>query len=275
VSERSKDVLVPNLTSEKLLTYDLNYQFNYPFIRGRVGGFRTHVQDAVEKYGYYDDAYRTFINHLLSDVNKIYQGVELGLSVPLNSMFSVSAAGTLADYHYTSNAVGTKSYENGAENDIKETVLTKGLKINAGPQLAANVTLDFFHNLWFADITLNYFDNNYLDFAPNRFTEGNQATLKTYPDLYEKLGKQEKLKGGFLLDASVGKLIYLKQRRSLNLNQSMSNILNNTELITGGYQQARIPMSSGAVNTKGSDWFLNKYYYAWGFNLFFHVGYKF
>lgn len=65
---------MPNLTSEKLLTYDLNYQFNYPFIRGRVGGFRTHVQDAVEKYGYYDDAYRTFINHLLSDVNKIYQG---------------------------------------------------------------------------------------------------------------------------------------------------------------------------------------------------------
>lgn len=275
VSERIKDVLVPNLTSEKLLTYDLNYQFNYSFIRGRIGGFRTHVQDAVEKYGYYDDAYRTFINHLLSDVNKVYQGVELGLSVPLNSMFSLSAAGTLADYRYTSNAMGTKSYENGAENDVKETVLTKDLKINAGPQLAANITLDFFHNLWFADVTLNYFDNNYLDFAPNRFTEANQATLKTYPELYEKLGKQEKLKGGFLVDASVGKLIYLKNRRSLNFNLSMSNILNNTELITGGYQQARIPISSGAVNPKGSDWFLNKYYYAWGFNLFFHVGYKF
>jgi len=55
----------------------------------------------------------------------------------------------------------------------------------------------------------------------------------------------------------------------------VSNVLNNTGMITGGYQQARIPMSSGAINPKGADWFPNKYYYAWGLNLFFHVGYKF
>lgn len=275
VSERIKDVLVKNLTSEKILTYDLSYMFNYKAIRGRLTGFRTHVNDAVEKLGYYDDSYRTFINHLLSGVNKIYQGVELGVSVPINSMFTISSAGTYADYRYTSDATGIKSYENGAEDDVTETVLTKGLHINSGPQLAANVTLDFFYDMWFADITLNYYDNNYLDFAPNRFTESNQQTLKTYPDLYGKLGKQEKLQGGFMLDASVGKLIYLKNRKSLNFNLSMSNILNNTNMITGGYQQARMPISSGAITTKGADWFPNKYYYAWGFNMFFHVGYKF
>ncbi len=275
VSERIKDVLVKNLTGEKILTYDLSYSFNYKVIRGRVSGFRTHVNDAVEKLGYYDDEYRTFINHLLSGVNKIYQGVEVGLSIPINSMFTVSTAGTYADYRYTDNATGIKSYENGAVNDISEKVLINGLRISAGPQLAANITLDFFYERWFADITLNYYDNNYLDFAPNRFTESNQQTLKTYPDLYEKLGKQEKLQGGFMLDASVGKLIYLKNRNSLNFNLSVSNVLNNTNMITGGYQQARIPMSSGAINPKGADWFPNKYYYAWGLNLFFHVGYKF
>ncbi len=275
VSERIKDVLSKNLSSEKILSYDLTYSFNYKVIRGRLSGFRTHVNDAVKKLGYFDDEYRTFINHLLSGVNKIYQGVELGVSVPINSMFSVSAAGTYADYHYTSNATGIKSYENGAVDDITETVLTKGLRINSGPQMAANFTIDFFSNLWFADVTLNYYDNNYLDFAPNRFTENNQQVLKNYPDLYEKLGKQEKLQAGFMLDASIGKLIYLKNRKSLNFNLSMSNILNNTNMVTGGYQQARMPMSSGAINPKGADWFANKYYYAWGFNMFFHVGYKF
>jgi len=78
-----------------------------------------------------------------------------------------------------------------------------------------------------------------------------------------------------MLDASVGKLIYLKNRSSLNFNLSMSNVLNNTNMITGGYQQARMPISSGAINPKAIDWFTNKYYYAWGFNMFFHVGYKF
>jgi len=268
-------VLVKNLTSEKILAYDLSYSFNYRVIRGRLSGFRTHVNDAVEKLGYYDDEYRTFINHLLSGVNKIYQGVELGLSVPVNSMFTLSAAGTYADYHYTADATGIKSYENGAVDDITEKVSINGLRISSGPQLAANITLDFFYKLWFADITLNYYDNNYLDFAPNRFTESNQQILKAYPDLYEKLGKQEKLQGGFMLDASVGKLIYLKNRNSLNFNLSVSNVLNNTGMITGGYQQARIPMSSGAINPKGADWFPNKYYYAWGLNLFSMLGINF
>jgi len=275
VSERIKDVLVSNLTSEKILSYDLTYSFNYKVIRGRVTGFRTHINDAVEKLGYYDDAYKTFINHLLSGVNKIHQGVEVGISVPINAMFTLSSAGTYADYHYTSNATGIKSYENGAVDDITETVLTNGLKVSSGPQLAANVTLDFFYKMWFADVTLNYYDNNYLDFAPNRFTESNQLALQADQELYEKLGKQEKLQGGFMLDASVGKLIYFKNRNSLNFNLSVGNLLNNTEMITGGYQQARIPISSGAINPKGADWFLNKYYYAWGLNLFFHVGYKF
>ena len=275
VSERIKDVLVKNLTSEKILTYDLTYSFNYKIVRGRVSGFRTHINDAVEKLGYYDDAYKTFINHLLSGVNKLYQGVEVGLSFPINGMFTFSTAGTYADYRYTNDATGIKSYENGAVNDITETVFTKDLKISNGPQLAANMTLDFFYKMWFADLTLNYYDNKYLDFAPNRFTESNQQSLKAFPELYEKLGKQEKLKGGFMLDASVGKLIYLKNRNSLNFNLSVSNVLNNTSMVTGGYQQARIPMSSGAINPKGADWFLNKYYYAWGINLFFHVGYKF
>ncbi len=279
VSERIKDVLVKNLTTEKILSYDLSYTFNYKAVRGRLSGFRTHVNDAVEKLGYYDDSYRTFINHLLSGVNKIYQGVELGVSVPINSMFTVSTAGTYADYRYLNDATGIKSYENGAVDDITEKVLTKDLKINAGPQLAANITLDFFHNLWFADVTLNYFDNNYLDFAPNRFTESNQQMLQAAPAMYEKLGKQEKLPAGFILDASVGKLIYLKNRKSLNFNLSVSNILNNTQMITGGYQQARMPLYNDLgtykLNTKGADWFPNKYYYAWGINLFFHVGYKF
>jgi hypothetical protein len=257
VSERIKDVLVKNLTSEKILAYDLNYLFNYKQIRGRLSGFRTHVNGTNEKLGYYDDEYKTFINHLLSGVDKIYQGIELGVSVPVNTMFTLSGAGTFANYQYTSDAIGIKSYENGAVDDVTEKVLTKGLYINNGPQLAANITLDFFYNLWFADVTLNYFDNNYLDFAPNRFTVSNQQNLKTYPELYEKLGKQEKLQGGFMLDASIGKLIYLKNRKSLNFNLSLSNILNNTDMITGGYQQARIPMSSGAINPKGADWFLS------------------
>lgn len=278
VSERIKDTRIPYLQSRKILSYDLNYSFLFPVIRGRISGFRTHILGSSEKLGYYDDALRTFINHMLMKSNKIYQGVELGLSVKLNSSFSISSAATFADYHYTNNAVGVKSYENGFQDDIQETVLTKGLKINTGPQLAANITLDYFHpKMWFADVTLNYFDNNYLDFAPNRFTESNMQLYEADNSGEAKrvLGTQEKLKGGFMLDASLGKVIYLPNRRSMNINLSLSNILNNTNMITGGFQQGRMPLVDGRVDVANLERFPNKYYYAWGFNMFLNIGFRF
>lgn len=308
VSERIKDTRVPSLDSRKVLSYDLNYSATYSVVRGRVSLFQTHILGGTESTGYYDDEQRTFVNFMLSDVNKRYRGVEAGVTVKLNRSFSISAAGTYADYRYTNNSLGTMSFENGAKADMTDSVYTKDLKINTGPQTAFNITLDYFHpKMWFADITLNYFDNNYLDFAPSRFSAASKLdyanakaeiqqkfTLNQISEIQkdkllsqvDALGTQEKLKGGFVLDASIGKLFYLKNKRSLNFNLSLSNILNNTKMITGGFQQGRIPIrvderTKGAVaqeyviDVDALNKFPNKYYYAWGFNLFFNVGYKF
>jgi len=238
--------------------------------------FQTRIDNGTESAGYYDDQARTFVNYVLSKTNKIYSGFELGVTGKINRSFSISATQTFSDFHYRNDAVGTKSYENGSKQDETETVRTKGLKISTGPQMAFNVTLDYFHpKMWFADVTLNYFDNNYLDFSPNRFSQSNVALYVT-DEIKQSLGTQEKLKGGFMLDASLGKLIYLKNKKSLNFNLSLSNILNNTKMITGGYQQGRLPLNdAGGIDTSGLNRFPNKYYYAWGFNLFFNIGYKF
>lgn len=276
VSVRIKDTAVP-MQNENVASVDLNYQFTFQTVRGRISGFYTSQTGTSDLYGYYDDEKQTFVNFMLSNVSKQYKGIEAGLSIKLNPSFTVSMAGTIADYSYTKDAVGYKSYENGAYPDAMDSVMLKSnnLKIAAGPQTAANITLSYFHpKMWFVDVTLNYFDNNYLDFAPNRFTKNNLA-LYTTDEIKAALGTQEKLNGGFLLDASIGKLVYLKNKKSINFNLSASNILNNTNLITGGYQQARIPLNNSAVDVNALNRFPNKYYYAWGFNLFFNVGYKF
>lgn len=275
VSQRIKASIVPNLQSRKIYSYDLNYSFLFNDVRGRISAYQTHVLNGTENLGYYDDELRTFVNHLLTKSDRIFRGLEVAAFAKINNNFSISATQTFADYRYTNNAIGIKSVENGSVPEITETILTKDLMVNAGPQLAFNVTLDYFHpKMWFADVTLNYFDKNFLDFAPNRFTENNMAKYTT-PEAMAALGTQEKLKGGFMLDASVGKVIYLKNRRSININLSFSNILNNRKMITGGYQQARLPLIDGQVDMNNLNKFPNKYYYAWGFNTFFNLGYRF
>lgn len=274
VSIRVKDTAVP-MQDEEVISGDINYAFVYPRLRGRISLFQTQTNNSSELYGYYDDENQTFVNFMLSEMKKEYKGIEMGISYKINSSFTVSSAATFADYRHTSNAIGVKSPENGSFADVMDTVMINGLRLASGPQMAANLTLDYFHpKMWFVDITLNYFDNNFLDFAPNRFLKSNMA-LYTTDAMKAAFATQEKLKSGFMLDASVGKVVYLKNRNSINFNLSASNILNNQSMISGGFQQARLPLDDKKIDPSGLNRFPNRYYYAWGFNLFFNVGIRF
>lgn len=332
VSQRIHDRTIDGLQSSKTLSYDLTYEFNYGIVRGRVTGFRTHFVNGTELNGYYDDGYRTFVNQAMTGINTIHQGGEAALAVKLGTYFTLSGAASIMDAHYTSDAYSVTSAENGMSlasdinnnpiYELRDSVLTKGLKVANGPQLATSLKLSFFHpKMWFADITVSYFDWNYLDFSPSRRMQGLftgvradgspvNGTYRLETDaegntLYDKnghpvvayphsvLSNQESLVANewynrFLVDLSVGKLIYLPKRQSLSINLSVSNLLNNTHMKTGGYQQGRIPVSSvqgegfngsnkiQKVEIANNVWkFPAKYYYAWGANFFLNLTYKF
>ena len=273
ISPRIKDTFVKGLIPEEVISADISYQFNYRSIKGRITAFNTLINNGVDLSSYYDESNRTFVNHSLTGIDKSYKGIELGVSVKLNSSFTLSLAGTVAEYIYTDTITGILSPENGAFADVEDKIMFKGLKLATGPQTAGSIALDYFHpKMWFVGVTLNYFDNNYIDVAPLRFTQ-KYIALYSNDFLKESLASQEKLKGGFMLDFSIGKVLYLKNRRSLNFNVSANNLLN-SKLITGGFQQARIPYDDNAV-TGNVYKFPSKYYYALGANYFATVSYKF
>ena len=304
VSIRVMDRQIPNLKVEKILSYDVNYEFNYRRIRGRISAFQTNFKDCSENNGYYDDTYQTFINQTLTGIEKRYRGIEAAATLKLTSMFSLTAAGSYGEYQYTSNAISILSSENGSLeqevgaaniNTLNERVYIKGLYTNQGPQLAASLALNFTGpKMWFAEIKGSYFDNSYIDFNPNRYTKTaferyntsikSIATNSNYTNAEKQrlmngvsaLSDQEKFDPGFMVDVSFGKILYFNNRaQSLNINVSANNILNNTEMKTGGYQQARLPLKDGNIDVNGLGKFPNKYYYAQGFNFFINLGYRF
>ncbi len=313
--------------SQKSVGYDLTYEFNYPLVRGRVTAYQTHFWNASELNGYYDDESRTFVNQAMTGINRVHRGVEAAAAIKCGTYFTLTPMLAIGDYRYTSNAYAVTSAENGmalAEDangsifELRDSVMIKGLKVASGPQLNASVKLSFFHpDMWFADLTISYFDWSYLDYAPARRmmglytgtradgttvngsyksagaiktdSEGNEV-LDRYglPELvypYSLLANQESLVSDnvfnrFMVDASVGKLIYLPDRQSLSINLSVSNLTNNTGMKTGGYQQSRLPRQTkqgteDSVITPNAWKFPAKYYYAWGVNFFLSLTYKF
>jgi len=86
---------------------------------------------------------------------------------------------------------------------------------------------------------------------------------------------QEKFKGGFMLDASVGKYIRLRNGRTMSINLNVQNLTNNTNLRTGGYEQNRSDTYSTGVERAYVFSKNSKYYYANPINLFFNINYRF
>ena len=363
ISQRVHDRVVDNIythdnaksladfyaASEKVASADLTYEFNYPIVRGRVTGFFTQSWNGTELNGYYDDEARTFVNQALTGIDKRYLGIEAALAVKLGTYFTLTGAASVGDYRYTSDANSVTSAENGMPMtqdqgtmdlvfETRDKVLLKGLKLSSGPQVNASLKLSFFHSkMWFADVTVNYHDWNYLSVAPSRRMQGlytgrrtdgtavngwfgdtyanaiettdgldlrvdvdangnavyenavldaNGVPVLKYP--FNLMTMQESLAATnplnrFTVDASVGKLIYLKNRQSVSINLSVTNLTNNTHFKTGGYQQARLPRAvrQGQLDYHNSSitanaWkYPSKYYYAWGINFFLTVTYKF
>lgn len=87
-------------------------------------------------------------------------------------------------------------------------------------------------------------------------------------------------KGGFMLDLSIGKSIWLK-KGSLSINLSLTNVLNNTKLCTGGYEQGRMNFSVNSETGEVGSARLYKFdkspkkYYAYGINGMLNIAYKF
>ena len=318
--------------SQKIAGGDLTYSFNYPIVRGRVTAFYTRFWNGTELNGYYDDEARTFVNQSLTGINRRHCGVEAAAAVKLGTYFTLTGVLSVGDYRYTSNALAITSAENGmalAENaqgpiyELRDSVLLKGLRVATGPQVNSSLKLSFFHpDMWFADITVNYFDWSYLDYAPARRMKGlftgtradgsavngwygdaytnaiekdetgnivyHQYGIPTLKYPYNQLSNQEMLTASnplhrFLVDVSVGKLIYLKDRQSISINLTVNNLLNNTHFKTGGYQQARLPRQTrqgvddreNSVISPNAWKFPAKYYYAWGTNFYLNIQYKF
>jgi hypothetical protein len=83
-----------------------------------------------------------------------------------------------------------------------------------------------------------------------------------------EIADQQKLKDAFVLNASIGKLVYINRKVSMNFNLSATNLLNNRNIMTYGYQQGR-------MKDYNIEQFPNKYSYAQGIKIFLNVGVRF
>jgi len=277
ISPRVKNTVVEGVESERDLAVDLSYIWNYRRFRGSVTGFYTDMDNAIERSGFYDEQYQTYANYVLQGVRRVYKGIEVGMAFKITPSLTATFAGTYARFQYKSNPRGTRSFENGLYADTTQTVYLKNYYLGSTPQYAANIGLDYAApKNWYFNVNGTFQGDAYVNLAPayHEAMPGLWDFAGDDPGLLqakiEEMTQQDKVRNAFTLNASIGKVLYINRKVSLNFNLNVNNILNNRNVATYAYQQGR-------VDTKEYDYskYPNRLSYAQGIRIYFNVGVRF
>lgn len=206
ISPRTRNSLVPNLTTTKTASADINYQYSNNGYNVRVSGFWTSIMDQTDMMSFYDDAQNSFTNFAMSGIDQRHLGVELGFNIPFFvKNLSLQGALSCGEYIYTSTPRMTQTIDNSerivydnepvsywasspvfrkttvegvvtyldasgnATTDISDVVVEGRQKhyVPSTPQFAADLGFNYRTNsYWFFEVDAQYFANSYLDMNP-------------------------------------------------------------------------------------------------------------
>ena len=267
---------VKDLKNEDVYSAELGYQLNSSWLHANINGFYSYLNNVAEYSMYYDDSQNSFSYVSVNGIRKRYYGVEAGLNFKLSSAFNIKMLGTISEAEYINDAKATYTLSQDGK-QYSDIVLSKGMREGCTPLTAGSIDLSYHAGGWFIDLIGNYYDRIYLYYTPvTRYASENEMTnAQGNPD-YNRYA-QAKGNGGFMLDASVGHTIRLRRAGQLSFNLMLTNILNNTNIVTGGMEQNRKDSKQyGEDDIRTYKFQRNpKKFYANGINGMFIVTYKF
>lgn len=269
LSARTRNEIVNNITNEKVSSADINYVIRYPKFNARFTAYYSRFDDKIRTRSYYDEGLQAFVNYSVTGLDIVNRGIEFGSQYEILTGLKLNLVAALGEYYYASRANSTSTADNIGQVLTNETVYIKNYYVGGPPQTALSAGLDYRTSFFmFFGIDINYFDNAYLPMQFERRTERAVAGMDPeHPD-FQAIIAQEKLPSGFTVDLNVGKSWRIDYKYFISLNLSANNILNNRELITGGYEQFRF--AGLDINRFG-----NKYYYMFGTTFFLNVNFRF
>ncbi len=276
---------VKDLTNEKIFSSEIGYQLQNSWLHANIQAYYTRLQDVTEYSMFYYDSNKSFSYVSLSGIAKHYYGVEAGLDFKLSSTFSINTLATISEAKYDNNANVRYMLSNDGKY-YDDIVVNKNMREGGTPLSAYSIDLAYHSNGWFIDLIGNYYDRIYLYYTPvSRYysnlpllkdASGNTVMDENGNPMHDisKVPSQAKGKGGFMLDASVGKSIYIGKHQ-MSINLMLTNILNNRKLVTGGMEQNRQTYDDSGETIRTYTFLTNpKKFYVNGINGMLIVTYK-
>jgi len=294
INPRENNEVVSDLQSEQITATDLSYFIRLPDLTGRLTGFYTRFQNTTDINFFFVDAGvgSDFVQEVITDLDKLHMGLELGLEYQVSSSVKLSAVANVGKYSYASDPNVSINFDTaGAEEDLIDPegnidlgiANIKDLRLAQGPQQAFALGIEYRDpKYWWVGATANYLADNYANISTITRTQSfflDPETGETFPDAtpenVEKLLRQSKLDDFYLLNLVGGKS-WLKNGTYISIFASINNAFD-TVFRTGGYEQSRNG-NFGQLqqdNLRNDPSFAPKYWYGFGRTYFLNFAISF
>ncbi|WP_422083121.1 TonB-dependent receptor [Ulvibacterium sp.] len=294
INPRENNETVLDILSETIATMDLNYFIRLPKLTGRLTGFYTRFQNTTDVNFFFVDAGvgSDFVQEVITELDQLHMGVELGLEYQLSSAVKLSAVASIGKQLYASNPLVSINFDTaGAEEDLIDPegnidlgpADIKDYKLAQGPQQAYALGMEYRDpKYWWIGATTNYLTHNYASISSITRTQSfylDPETGQPFPEATQenvsKLLAQRPLDSFYLLNLVGGKS-WLKKGKYISVFVSINNLFD-TVFRTGGYEQSRNG-NFGQLqqdNRSGTPSFAPKYWYGYGRTYFLNLAFSF
>ncbi|MDB5195906.1 MAG: TonB-dependent receptor [Flaviaesturariibacter sp.] len=276
ISPRTRNTQQDNVKSEEIYSAEGGYVMNAPKLKLRIGGFYTHFDNQLEVMSFYHDGFQNLVNYAINGISKLHFGGEFGAEMKLTTTLTLNAAAAVGRYYYDSKQQATITVDNSTAVLGEQIIYAQNFRVPSTPQEAYSLGLTYRSpKFWFVSLTGNYFDQNYLSMNPLRRTYDALKGVDPKSEDYNRIFDQTKFPGTYTLDFFGGYSWKLPRAFNINhrstflmFNVGVSNLTNNQNIQTGGYEQLRFDASTGIDNRVNVDKFPPKLFYAYGLNYF-------
>ncbi len=251
-NSRQNNNVVDGIKSEHLYSGDASYIFRSSFLKVRLTGYFSQINDATEISFYYADGLSglgrnsttAFVQEVLTGIDKQHFGLEMGAEAQVTSTLKLKTAIAVGQFIYNNNPDLMLTSDDFIEaQDYGESKL-KNYRIAGGPQRVAQIGFEYRDpNYWWFGTSLNYFSHAFADISPlartdNFATDSDGLPLLNYDEnIARDLLRQEQFDDYFLLNAVGGKSWKIKDYY-IGFFMSINNILDEVYK-TGGFEQSR------------------------------------
>lgn len=266
ISPRTRDTEQESISSENIQSAEAGYLWNAPGIKLRLTGYLSRFYHGMNVTTFYHDGYRSFMNYALSGIDKLHFGTELGGEIKLSPQLSFTSALAFGRYYYNSRPQVTVSTDNDAYVTERGFIYSQNFRVAGTPQEAYSAGIAYQSSgSFYLNLTGSYFRQQWIEYNPLRRTYAALQQVPAGSEQWYRIINQLKLSDQYTVDLSAGSSMQLKldggKRKTLLFTMSISNLLNNRSIISGGYEQLRFD-----TDTQNVEKFSPKFFYAMGFN---------